>query len=585
MIKHRTIRADIESGEEALGLLKKFAGNDARIKYFNESLTEATNKKGWFKNTYPKIESSIRKFIKKLGYSYDEVRYSVFDTPSFLRVDLYTLDKIDLSSKEKIVSVGEGVFGSLGGYVSTVRPKAIEITFKRNLTEDNEPLKEDFWSLHHDLIKDKKITEVKAGELLYVQNGMNDVCVGEYLGDAHIVTMNWDQPGKRYKSYEYSVRVVLPLSKRHRVGSITNGFTSGYVSVFESTIEDIKNESLKEDTIKQNKKWVNKGREGTHGKFRTKKAADAQRKAMFANGYKEGLEEGTNKFYNPFFIESAYSDYLADKYDDSYYAVYDEDADIIEVYHNDDKINELSVKNAENICIKYGNLKVYKEGLKEARAKRPNPENIKELDSGYADNKEDWLRVKKEQIAKYKKDYPNVKCELVRTDTPGLKMWHTYTLKEGLKEATTKQLTAQDKSDIKNKLNTTNDSELITAYVASKGAKKKDTNQTSVTESIDGLSNSATDIVMGLYDNFPEINFIDERDLDNNQVGLIFEGASKVDPVDLGIYLDGLYVWYKIKGDKLLIKADEDANYLEEDNNSFYDPYVTIDAEYEEEDF
>lgn len=48
---------------------------------------------------------------------------------------------------------------------------------------------------------------------------------------------------------------------------------------------------LKEDTVKQGNKWVNKGKEGTHGEFKTKKAADAQRKAMFANGYKEGLEE------------------------------------------------------------------------------------------------------------------------------------------------------------------------------------------------------------------------------------------------------------------------------------------------------
>lgn len=49
--------------------------------------------------------------------------------------------------------------------------------------------------------------------------------------------------------------------------------------------------SLFEDTVKQNGKWVNKGKEGTHGKFATKKAADAQRRAMFANGYKEGLNE------------------------------------------------------------------------------------------------------------------------------------------------------------------------------------------------------------------------------------------------------------------------------------------------------
>lgn len=43
-------------------------------------------------------------------------------------------------------------------------------------------------------------------------------------------------------------------------------------------------ESLSEDTIKtKDGKWVNKGKEGTHGKFKTKKEADAQRKAIFAN--------------------------------------------------------------------------------------------------------------------------------------------------------------------------------------------------------------------------------------------------------------------------------------------------------------
>lgn len=49
---------------------------------------------------------------------------------------------------------------------------------------------------------------------------------------------------------------------------------------------------LSEDTKKEGNYWVNRGDEGTHGKFRTKKAADAQRKAMFAQGYKtEELNE------------------------------------------------------------------------------------------------------------------------------------------------------------------------------------------------------------------------------------------------------------------------------------------------------
>ena len=50
------------------------------------------------------------------------------------------------------------------------------------------------------------------------------------------------------------------------------------------------NESLTEDTVKTSDgKWTNKGKDGTHGKFKTKKEADAQRKAMFANGYRESL--------------------------------------------------------------------------------------------------------------------------------------------------------------------------------------------------------------------------------------------------------------------------------------------------------
>ncbi len=56
--------------------------------------------------------------------------------------------------------------------------------------------------------------------------------------------------------------------------------------------EEPKEESLKEDTVKQGKKWVTKGEAGeTHGEFKTKKAADAQRKAMFANGFKESLDK------------------------------------------------------------------------------------------------------------------------------------------------------------------------------------------------------------------------------------------------------------------------------------------------------
>lgn len=54
---------------------------------------------------------------------------------------------------------------------------------------------------------------------------------------------------------------------------------------------------LKEGTTKQGSKWVNRGKEGTHGTFKTKKEADAQRKAMFAQGYKKGLNEMLDKYH------------------------------------------------------------------------------------------------------------------------------------------------------------------------------------------------------------------------------------------------------------------------------------------------
>lgn len=58
-------------------------------------------------------------------------------------------------------------------------------------------------------------------------------------------------------------------------------------------IDEANKEDLTEDTVKKKSgKWVNRGEEGEHGEFKTKKEADAQRKAMFAKGYKgESLKE------------------------------------------------------------------------------------------------------------------------------------------------------------------------------------------------------------------------------------------------------------------------------------------------------
>lgn len=44
---------------------------------------------------------------------------------------------------------------------------------------------------------------------------------------------------------------------------------------------------IKADTVKKDNKWVNRGDTGEeHGEFKTKKEADAQRRAMYARGFK-----------------------------------------------------------------------------------------------------------------------------------------------------------------------------------------------------------------------------------------------------------------------------------------------------------
>lgn len=79
-----------------------------------------------------------------------------------------------------------------------------------------------------------------------------------------------------------------------------------------------KAETLDEDTVKQGASWVNKGKEGTHGKFKTKKEADAQRKAMFASGYKA---ESANEI--PDFDALCEAAMQADDFDKSYGEIYD----------------------------------------------------------------------------------------------------------------------------------------------------------------------------------------------------------------------------------------------------------------------
>lgn len=71
----------------------------------------------------------------------------------------------------------------------------------------------------------------------------------------------------------------------------------------EETTEAEETVEVTEDTVKRGGKWMNVGKDGSHGTFRTKKAADAQRKAMFARGFKEAY--GSEKHPEQDAIEAA----------------------------------------------------------------------------------------------------------------------------------------------------------------------------------------------------------------------------------------------------------------------------------------
>lgn len=97
----------------------------------------------------------------------------------------------------------------------------------------------------------------------------------------HVIDINDDQCYGEFDSYEDAEDFIADDKGDHNLE----------IKVWSNTAEKYLDESIKEDTVKQGNKWVNKGKEGTHGTFKTKKQADAQRKAMFARGYKEGIEE------------------------------------------------------------------------------------------------------------------------------------------------------------------------------------------------------------------------------------------------------------------------------------------------------
>ena len=100
-------------------------------------------------------------------------------------------------------------------------------------------------------------------------------------------------------------------------------------------VDGIVGESLSEDTIKQGSQWVNKGKEGTHGKFKTKKAADAQRRAMFAKGFSVNESVDPNTLSDDYVLLDSRARNHTDKDIDLYYDCIKEFCMIDEIVYED----------------------------------------------------------------------------------------------------------------------------------------------------------------------------------------------------------------------------------------------------------
>lgn len=77
-------------------------------------------------------------------------------------------------------------------------------------------------------------------------------------------------------------KLSLTEIKKDTIYKILDLFDLDSKKEFEEELRTVFN-TLAEDTVKRGSYWVNKGKEGTHGKFKTKKEADAQRRAIWAN--------------------------------------------------------------------------------------------------------------------------------------------------------------------------------------------------------------------------------------------------------------------------------------------------------------
>lgn len=144
----------------------------------------------------------------------------------------------------------------------------------------------------YEYLKDKGETDIKEYETAY-QEAIEKIYPENLWWEVIDLNIFWDlfENQNPRATIDNIISSVKPEFKKEVIDTVV----TEDVKKENSKLGEPSDESKKvcEDTVKQGNKWVNKGKDGTHGTFKTKKAADAQRKAMFANkGKKSTFGEG-----------------------------------------------------------------------------------------------------------------------------------------------------------------------------------------------------------------------------------------------------------------------------------------------------
>lgn len=148
--------------------------------------------------------------------------------------------------------------------------------------EDTEsPLEKELIRVY-EYLKDKGETDIKEYETAY-QEAIEKIYPENLWWEVIDLNIFWDlfENQNPRATIDNIISSVKPEFKKEVIDTVVADDIEEENSEISEPLDEGK--KVCEDTVKQGNKWVNKGKDGTHGTFKTKKAADAQRKAMFAN--------------------------------------------------------------------------------------------------------------------------------------------------------------------------------------------------------------------------------------------------------------------------------------------------------------